>query len=53
MPACSECGAHVTKDFIRVFGADGEVHGCLECMSGTDVKTGAARSPDATGRTRL
>lgn len=43
MPECNNCGAFVTPDFARVFGDnDGEVFGCLECQTATDVKDGAA-----------
>ncbi len=42
---CQSCGAFVTRDFARVFGNNnGQVFGCLECMSATDVKKGKARA---------
>jgi len=30
MPRC-ECGAHVSKDYARVFGVDGRVPKCITC----------------------
>lgn len=51
---CEECGSFVTREFARVFGNNrNEVHGCLECMSGTAVKRGAARAADADPRQNL
>lgn len=38
MPECKECGAHVTPDFVRVFGVDGEVHGCTNCEAQGDTR---------------
>ena len=41
---CQSCGSFVTKDFARVFGDnDDQVHGCLECMSASDVKRGGSK----------
>lgn len=41
--SCQNCGTQVTPDFARVFGDnEGRVHGCLECMTGTDVREGIA-----------
>jgi len=31
MPECQGCGNHVSQNFVRVFGVDGEVQGCQEC----------------------
>ncbi|RKD85231.1 DUF7563 family protein [Halopiger aswanensis] len=43
MPKCQNCGAHVTARYRRVFGDNnGEVHGCRECMSTTDIINGKA-----------
>ncbi|WP_456071300.1 DUF7563 family protein [Haladaptatus caseinilyticus] len=40
---CQNCGSFVTRDFTRVFGNNqNSVHGCLDCMNGTDVKNGQA-----------
>ncbi len=42
---CQNCGSFITPEFARVFGNnDDDVFGCLECMSGTDVKNGKARA---------
>lgn len=38
MPECQECGNHVSENFIRVFGVDGEVHGCPECKSQSSTR---------------
>lgn len=44
---CQSCGSFVTRDFARVFGSnDGEVYGCLDCMTASQVKRGAARGAD-------
>lgn len=37
MPECGNCGSHVTKDFVRVFGCNGEVNGCVECTTFNDL----------------
>lgn len=42
MPTCSDCDAYVSRDFIRVFGVDGEVHGCPNCMTYRDLQEGGA-----------
>lgn len=32
MPACTNCGRHVSTDYARVLGdGDGDVHGCPVC----------------------
>lgn len=49
MPACSNCGAHVTRDFIRVFGFHGEVRGCLECESERRLLDGTAAARGESG----
>lgn len=38
MPECQECGRHVTKDFVRVFGREGMVYGCTECQSQGEIR---------------
>ncbi|MDS0477073.1 hypothetical protein [Natrinema sp. 1APR25-10V2] len=40
MPSCSECGEHVTRDYVRVFGVDGAVHGCPTCSTYRDLHGG-------------
>lgn len=42
MPTCGECDAYVTSDFIRVFGINGEVHGCPNCTSYRELQDGDA-----------
>ena len=44
---CSRCGSAVSRSFVRVFGVDNEVHGCLDCLSRTRLSSGdAARRED-------
>ena len=31
MPYCQNCESHVTEDYVRVFGIDGEVNSCPSC----------------------
>jgi len=38
MPDCENCGRHVTSDFLRVFGVDGEVHGCPNCTTTANIQ---------------
>ncbi|QCC57271.1 DUF7563 family protein [Natrinema thermotolerans] len=49
-PQCRTCGARVTRQFARVFGADGTdaVFHCPDCegICGRDLKQGAATRPD-------
>ncbi|WP_306059951.1 DUF7563 family protein [Natronococcus wangiae] len=40
MPICGDCGEYVTRDFIRVFGVDGEVHGCPDCTTYRELYDG-------------
>lgn len=42
MPECAECGAYVTPDYVRVFGLDGEVNGCRNCMTNREIQNGEA-----------
>ncbi|WP_446685177.1 DUF7563 family protein [Haladaptatus pallidirubidus] len=43
---CQNCESFITRDFARVFGDNqNTVQGCLNCMSGTDVKAGHASYP--------
>lgn len=49
---CQKCGAKVDKDFRRVFGDNQNVAwGCTgkNCYNITEVKGGAAKSPDCDG----
>jgi len=44
MPTCNNCGSFVTRDFARVFGDNQEnVSACVECTTGRDLKSGAAK----------
>ncbi|RLM64173.1 hypothetical protein DVK07_14610 [Halorubrum sp. Atlit-26R] len=42
---CARCGAAVSSRFIRVFGVDNTVHGCLECTQRADLTLGRAAEP--------
>lgn len=43
---CENCGEYVTKQFIRVFGAnDGSVYACTNCTTGRDLRNGAGAEP--------
>lgn len=33
MPTCRNCDRYVTRDFVRVFGLEGELHGCPNCTT--------------------
>ncbi len=38
MPSCHHCDAHVSAEFVRVFGdADGEVHACTACAPNAGI----------------
>ncbi|WP_336023568.1 DUF7563 family protein [Halobellus salinisoli] len=39
---CERCGAAVSKQFVRVFGLDNTVHGCLNCLTRTELAVGEA-----------
>lgn len=38
MANCQNCGSHVSNDFVRVFGIDGDVHGCPSCRTFRDLQ---------------
>ena len=40
--SCQNCGEYVTKQFVRVFGSGGEVQGCMNCMTGRQLRNGEA-----------
>ena len=43
---CENCGEYVTKQFVRVFGAnDGSVYGCMSCSTGRDLRDGGGKQP--------
>ncbi|WP_435160182.1 DUF7563 family protein [Halorubrum sp. SY-15] len=39
---CSRCGSAVSHSFVRVFGLEGEVHGCLDCRPRRELSQGDA-----------
>jgi len=39
---CTRCGSAVSKQFVRVFGLDNTVHGCLNCLTRTELAIGEA-----------
>lgn len=44
---CRSCGAHVTQQFARVFGDNGdEVHACHNCAMAAALMNGAAADTD-------
>lgn len=46
-PRCQNCGEHVLKSTVRVFGSnDGVLHHCASCLSLRDLKFGAGALPD-------
>lgn len=50
MPRCDGCGAHVSTQFLRVFGTnDGDLQGCPNCMSNTDLFDGGTVPAAETG----
>lgn len=44
---CENCGAFVTRDFVRVFGTDDAVHRCPSCADMTEIKRGYGATPEA------
>ena len=43
---CQNCGHYVTKQFVRVFGAnDGSLYGCLSCLTLRDLREGGGKQP--------
>ena len=44
---CARCGAAVSSRFIRVFGVENTVYGCLECTQRADLTLGKAAEPSA------
>lgn len=47
---CRNCGTHVDKGTIRVFGVDGVLYHCMSCESppicARDMRQGAGKDPD-------
>ena len=44
---CAQCGAAVSSRFVRVFGVENTVYGCLECTQRADLSLGRAAEPSA------
>lgn len=49
MPNCLECDECVTPQYVRVFGVDGQVHGCLHCLTSREVLSGEGAAGDNSG----
>ncbi len=43
---CERCGASVSPRFVRVFGKDKSVYGCVDCLSSKALFAGKATEPD-------
>ncbi|MGM0604954.1 MAG: DUF7563 family protein [Halobacteriota archaeon] len=42
---CQNCGSYVTRQFVRVFGAnDGSLYGCLHCLTLRDLREGGGKN---------
>ena len=50
MPTCGNCDAYVTRDFVRVFGIDGEVHACPNCTTHRELSDGRGADRGAEDR---
>lgn len=49
---CQRCGTTVSHRFRRVFGGnDATVHGCIECMTLSELCEGAAAEQEAAAPT--
>lgn len=46
---CARCGAAVSRQFIRVFGTNNTVHGCLECLTRNELALGRAAKQHVEG----
>lgn len=42
---CERCGTAVSQQFVRVFGLDDGVHGCIDCMTRTELSEGMSAIP--------
>ena len=47
---CARCGAAVTRQFVRVFGAADRVYGCLDCLTRQRLADGDAARRGGTER---
>lgn len=43
---CERCGASVSPRFVRVFGKERSVYGCIDCLSSKQLFAGEATEPD-------
>jgi len=43
---CTRCGTAVSESFVRVFGLDDVVHGCLNCLPRNRLSSGEAARPE-------
>lgn len=43
---CTRCGTAVSDSFVRVFGLDDVVHGCLNCLPRNRLSSGEAARPE-------
>ncbi len=43
---CERCGSSVSARFVRVFGKDRSVYGCVDCLSSKQLFNGEASHPD-------
>jgi len=41
MPECQNCGSHLTPEYVRVFGMEGEVSVCLHCTTNKEAREAA------------
>lgn len=39
---CERCGSAVSTQFVRVFGAENVVHGCIDCLTRDQLSKGEA-----------
>lgn len=46
---CERCGASVSPRFVRVFGQDRSVYGCVDCLSSKELFNGKASHPEDGG----
>jgi hypothetical protein len=46
---CERCGASVSPRFVRVFGKERSVYGCIDCLSSKALFAGEATEPEGEG----
>lgn len=47
MPYCQDCGAWVSRNWIRVFGIDGNVDACRNCATIEELSKRTKTATDA------